>query len=420
MERRDFLKLAAISGLSVAGPLRFLNLAHAGEADTYTGPLWVMIHAGGGWDPTSLCDPKGRLNEEEESPVNMFFKDDIGQIGNIRYAPVEGHQAFFEKYYSQLLIINGLDTSTNGHDSGTRNVWSGSLREGHPSFAALVAGVYAPQKPMAFISSGGYDYTSDLVAPTRVGDTNVLAELAYPDRIAADDEVRRFHTEATVERIAQARAARFERQQQVQQLPNLSHSMNMLHTARVGGNELKKLTEYLPPLDNTGNALKRQAQVAVAAYKAGIAISANLSIGGFDTHGNHDANQFPRLQLLLEGVDFLMEEAGRQGVADQIVVMVSSDFGRTPGYNAGNGKDHWSITSAMLMGQGIVGNRVIGITDDYHTPFYVDPNTFEPSETGIRVTPAHLHRALRRHAGIWETETSQRFPLNVEDLALLD
>ena len=42
---------------------------------------------------------------------------------------------------------------------------------------------------------------------------------------------------------------------------------------------------------------------------------------------------------------------------DQIVVVVGSEFARTPGYNGGNGKDHWPITSMIVMANGIDGNR---------------------------------------------------------------
>jgi hypothetical protein len=424
MDRRQFLKLAACSGMAVAGPLGYLPMARASEIDPYTGAFWVTVHASGGWDPTSLCDPKGRMNEEDETPVNMFFVDDIGQIGNLRYAPVAGNQAFFEKYYSQLLVINGVDTSTNGHDSGTRHIWSGDLREGYPALPALIAGGFAPQKPMAFVTSGGYDFTANLVAPTRVGDTRTLTKLAYPNQIDVAkpvDIANSYHSAATMERIQLAQQARLEKQIATQNLPRLRHSLNMLHTARVGGNELKLLTDVLPEtLDNTNNPLKRQAQVAIAAYKAGIAISANLVVGGFDTHGNHDANHFPRLQLFTEGVDFLMEEAARQGVADKIVVVMGSDFGRTPGYNSGNGKDHWSITSMMMMGQGIEGNRVVGSTDDYHHPFTVDPLTLADSVDGIRITPPHIHKALRNLAGVDTMDVAKQFPISEELMPFFD
>ncbi len=416
INRRDFMKLCSASSLALAAPW-WVRPAHAQE--TYDGLLWVNVHAGGGWDPTSLCDPKGRANEEVEAPVNMYFTDEIGTAGNLKYAPVDGHKAFFEKYQSQLLVINGIDTATNGHDSGTRNVWSGKLSEGYPSFAALVAGVKQPTAPLAFLSNGGYDTTAGLVAPTRVGSPDVLEKLAWPNRLNPAEPDNKYHSDATWTRIEAARQARLDRQRAKARLPREAHSLSMLYGARLGESNLKLLTEVLPDeLDSSNNGLKRQAQLAVAAYKAGLAVSANLTAGGFDTHGNHDNNHFPRLQALLEGVDFLMEEAAKQGVADKVVVAVGSDFGRTPWYNDGNGKDHWSVTSMMLMGPGIQGNRVVGASDETFAPRTVDPATLALDDAGIRITPEHVHRALRDLAGISGSEIEQRFPLKAETLPL--
>lgn len=420
LDRRDFLKLAGLAGLSVASPFGLGRSARA-QSITYDGPFFVCINAAGGWDPTSLCDPKGAQSEDEENPMNRaYLADAILEAGNIRYAPVGNHQAFFDKYYDRLLVINGVDTQTNGHDSGSRFTWSGKLSEGHPSFGALVAAAKNRTAPMAFLSNGGYDITGGLVAPTRSGNTNVLARIAYPNRPNTGDEARKYHTDDTMERIQAFQRERLGAMMEKPQLPRYRNSMGTLFNARVGENEVQKLTEFLPAeLDNTNNPLRRQAQLALASYKAGLSVSVNLNIGGFDTHGNHDANHIPRLGQILEGIDFLMIEAEALGVADQIVVLVGSDFGRTPRYNNTNGKDHWSITSFMAMGPGIQGNRVIGATDADHKPLTVNPDTLALDESGIRVTPEHIHRSMRRLAGIHDHEYAQRFPLNeAGDLAL--
>ena len=172
------------------------------------------------------------------------------------------------------------------------------------------------------------------------------------------------------------------------------------------------------PSRNFGPAV--QAQLAIAAYKAGIAASANLTVGGFDTHGDHDNRQFASLRRYLEGVDFLMEEAERQGIADNIVVVMGSDFGRTPGYNMNMGKDHWSITSMMFMGTGIPGNTVIGETNHGHVAKTVNPETLELDENGIRITPEHIHLSLRQLAGVWGHPLEQNFPIGVEKMPLFE
>ena len=91
-------------------------------------------------------------------------------------------------------------------------------------------------------------------------------------------------------------------------------------------------------------------------------------------------------------------------------------MGRTPSYNQGNGKDHWSIGSIMFLGPGIRGNRVIGATDEkqFHVP--LNPQLLAgDKDKGIRVRPEHIHEALRQYAGIADHPLSKKFPLGVPD-----
>lgn len=428
MQRRDFMKIAAAAGLGVAAPAAALPAKDSffRTSTLYDGPFFVMVNAGGGWDPTSLCDPKGTLDSEEgvdnANPMNKsYLTRDIPQVGNIRYAPVANHAAFFEKYGPELLVLNGIDTSTNGHDTGSRHIWSGKLAEGYPSFGALVAGVQSKASPMSFLSNGGYDFTGGLVAPTRSASTGPLARLAFPNRSDPNRTDTNFHADETEDRVRIAQRARLNRLRQKEALPAYRQSFGLLFSARSGEGEVRNLTTHLPAqLDNSNNPLRRQAQVAIAAYKAGLSVSANLNIGGFDTHSNHDQNQINSLSRLLEGIDFLLEEATRQGVRDKVYVVVGSDFGRTPGYNDGNGKDHWSITSMMLLGPDIRGNRVVGGTTDRHRALKIDPNSLELSESGITLRPEHVHLALRRKAGLVGNPIVDReFPIATDVLELL-
>jgi hypothetical protein len=216
MERRDFLKLASMAGLGVAvGNIPFMRGAKA--AEPYTGPLWIMLHAGGGWDVTSFCDPKGASDAMDMDPMNHYLASEIkstGPGGIIKYAPnpnVGGPMdQFFTNHADKMLVINGIDCATNSHDVGTRVTWSGTLMENRPSFAALVAGAGAPDQPMAFISNGGYDATAGVVAATRVGNIDALKRIAFPHIIdpTYDPNQTLFYSDETRQRMIEARAAR--------------------------------------------------------------------------------------------------------------------------------------------------------------------------------------------------------------------
>ncbi len=416
MRRRDFLKHALGAGM---GLTLFPSRALAVEPGVAEGPYWLFVHASGGWDPTMLCDPKGRVDELEEDPVNHYFVDEIGTAGNLTYAPGGYNETFFQKHYQRMLVINGLDTGTNSHTVGTRNMWSGKLAEGYPSLAALVAASSAPDVPMSYVSFGGYDFTAGTVAPTRLGNLGLIRRIAHPNRIN-DEPDETFHSEATMARILEAQRGRRDYLKSRPLLPKARRSVERLFAARTGDAAIESLLKHLPE-DVADDDLKRQAQLAMVAFKSGLAKTANLTRGGFDTHGDHDNRQGQRLAQLLEGIDFAFDEADRLGIADQLVVVIGSDFARTPRYNSGNGKDHWSISSAIVMGHGIKGNRVVGATTHRQEAKKVDPQTLELSDKGITLECTHLHRALRTRAGLDTHDLGQRdFPLpEVENLPLL-
>jgi uncharacterized protein (DUF1501 family) len=107
-------------------------------------------------------------------------------------------------------------------------------------------------------------------------------------------------------------------------------------------------------------------------------------------------------------------------IRDRLVVVVQSEMGRTPTYNSGNGKDHWSIGSVMFLGPGIRGDRVIGATDErqFHVP--LNPQTLAvDKDAGVRVRPEHVHAALRQFAGIADHPLGAKFPLGVPQPELL-
>ena len=413
MDRRRFLELASITGLGLAGaPMLGSLVGRAGDRtagadpvaangeDDYDGPLFVMVQAHGGWDPTLLCDPKGgALNR-------TYTAGDILTAGNLRYAPgIANAQALFDAHYSRTVFINGVDTSTNAHDAGQRNCASGRLGEGYPALAAMVAGHGAPQRPMSFVSFGQYDRTFGLVAPTRNGNDARLAELSYPDRIDATNAAAgTYHTDAAHAIIRLTREKRAERAIAKQSLPRFQHAIDTLSTARLGSDQLKRLDEALPEPDPT--ALHRQAQLVVAAYKARVGVAGNLFHSNFDTHSDHDNEHRARMGEIMGLVKFLWDEAERQQVADKLVVLICSDFGRTPQYNGNNGKDHWSITSMIAMGAGVNGNRMVGLTDGGHNAQMVD---------GINITPAHVHRGMRKVLGLEGTDVDASFPIALDD-----
>ena len=131
LTRRQLLGAAVAGGSAATGLLSSRVWSSAGH-EPYEGPLLVTLQLDGGVDVTQLCDPK--VNVKGEPKINYWADAaDTGQAGNLLYAPVANNAAFFERYGRDMLVINGVDSQTNSHETGKLYNWTGSNAEGRPS-----------------------------------------------------------------------------------------------------------------------------------------------------------------------------------------------------------------------------------------------------------------------------------------------
>ena len=115
-----------------------------------------------------------------------------------------------------------------------------------------------------------------------------------------------------------------------------------------------------------------------------------INRGGFDNHGNifeamrnHGAQMDP-------GIASLISDLKANGKLEKTLVVVLSEFGRTPRINDGGGRDHWARAfSCMMAGGGIKGGSIVGATD---------PDGMEVAKRPVKV--ADLHATICYALGI--------------------
>ena len=428
--RRTMLKGAlagaGLAALSLRAPLV--------EASSYRGKLFVFVQADGGWDPTAFCDPK--TNTPGEPIINHWAESgEPDAAGNIAFAPFADNRAFFEKYHQRALVINGVDFQTNSHTVGVTHGWSGRTARGYPTLTALLAAHFAPDAAVSYITFGGFADTGGISRYTRVQDPKTLRNIARPAvRPGRQGDTPSPYIDAAswreLRKQAQDRAEWLRRAGNLMPSDALHReyfaaSLNSIHglaafADAVPDDGLEQIEEFSGGEDTFWSTLRRDAQVAVLAFRTGVAVSADLWLGGFDTHVTNDPQQNALLTNLTRSVDFLWDYAEEQGIADRLVVLIGSDFGRTNFYNAEDGKDHWPIGSYIIMEKNQPWtNRVVAASDPLHFAQPINPRTLKRDDTnGIIIQPKHIHKALRRYLGIENSPGARRFPLNdTEDFA---
>jgi uncharacterized protein (DUF1501 family) len=433
MQRRELLKAMAAAGMMPASGL-LSSQAHA-EVTRYEGPVYIVLFAEGGWDVTSLCDPKDGLirppGTSSDVRINTWSETQSIQTAHgIDYAPFASNSDLFTNHGSKMMVINGLDSQTNAHSASVRHVFSGRFADGYPAVTALAAAQHGAGLPLAFLSNGAYRETAGLTNFTLMQDPNSLGNLinANTPPWGATQYHRPEHM-TTMQAYQQARIDRLQARQGLTQ--RIKNASEFMESSAAGRDQLTSLNEFMPEelastTDVDGNwfPLLRQIQLALVSAASGLTVAADVVHWGFDTHANHDNDQALALRNLATGIDYLWTEAAAMdatystNLVDRLRVVVASDFSRTPWYNDGNGKDHWPIGSAILMQNSGFSQPVVGATTATHDALGLNSSlAVQPEGSGTIITPAHFQRLLRHWSG---TDTSDYASLFGLDDAGLD
>ncbi|MCE9603339.1 MAG: DUF1501 domain-containing protein [Planctomycetia bacterium] len=130
------------------------------------------------------------------------------------------------------------------------------------------------------------------------------------------------------------------------------------------------------------NSFGRSCLMARQLVEAGVGlVQVNLgSMSTWDTHGNAAEHLRDKLFPPTDrAVAALLDDLNERGLLDSTLVVMASEFGRTPYTSSGPsykspGRNHWGgVQSILLAGGGIQGGRVVGASDKQgaypdHTP----------------------------------------------------
>ena len=88
-----------------------------------------------------------------------------------------------------------------------------------------------------------------------------------------------------------------------------------------------------------------------------------LTYGGWDMHNGITAAMNRTMPPLDQALHQLITDLEQRGMLDSTLVMVSSEFGRTPKINKDAGRDHYPKVFSVMMAGGIKGGTIYGASN---------------------------------------------------------
>ena len=410
MQRRLFLKsclkgcLGSAALLSAGLPIRPVRAASGSDRK------FLFVFNNGGWDPTRVF-----AGEFDNSNVDMEGAAGLSSAGGISWVSHTDRPSvdtFFSTWHEQMLVLNGVMVRSIAHEICTMIALTGSTSGFSPDWPALIAAAAGEGFTLPHLVLGGPSFPGNLgVAVARSGQSGQLEALLSGTIVD--------WTDTPVDGISQPASDAVDRYLQRRAAGRTAISRSLIDDQLSAAYEVSldraiDLKDYRYVMDFTGGTdLASQGVVAVDALQLGLSRCVTLGYPGsgsglgWDTHADNDDTQSQLFEGLFQGLGQLMTllatTEGESGgsLADETVVVVLSEMGRTAQLNATAGKDHWPYTSMMLLGPGLTTDRMVGGFDDGYYGLDIDLTSGElASGSGHILSAESIGASLLALAGM--------------------
>jgi len=376
--RRNFLTVGFLSGLGLS-----LNQVLASELISKAKAKSVInIFLPGGmahqesWDPKIYApiEYRGPLGSIKTSIPGVHFSENLVETAKI---------------VDKITVVRSMTHGEAAHERGTHNMFTGykpSSALTYPSIGSVVSHelgvrnnlppyICIPNQPNEFAGTGylskmhsGFSINAD---PANAG--YKVQDLSFP--VGVDEN--RFKTRKNIlttvnEHFSNQDDDKLRATDSFYQKAYALISSEKARSAFDIEKEDNKIRDFYGR-----NSAGQRMLLARRLIEAGTRF-VTLTFGGWDHHDNIAAgirNQLPQFDKAYAA---LITDLDQRGLLNETLVLVTSEFGRTPKINATAGRDHWpSVYSIALAGGGIKRGYVHGESDANGAQPENDPLTVE-------------------------------------------
>ncbi|WP_246523678.1 DUF1501 domain-containing protein [Gemmata palustris] len=383
LSRRNFLHVGAIGALGLTLD-QYMRLQAAEPAAKKKPKAEACIH---------IFLPGGQAHQESWDPKPFAPVEYRGQMGTVK-TKIEG-EVFNEcltktaAIADQITVCRAMTHGEAAHERGTHNMFTGyrpSPALKFPSMGSVVShelGVRNNLPPYVAVpnmpaNDAGSGYLSSSFAPFSLGSDPAnggfrVQDLSLPGSVTPD----RFATRRNMLDAVNAHFAGKEKSDNLDAMDTFYQRAYGLISSEKARDAFDINKEEAKLRDAYGRNTAGQRMLMARRLVEGGVRFVTLTYGGWDLHNdiiNGTKSQLPQFD---QAFATLITDLKQRGLFDSTLIMVSSEFGRTPKINGTAGRDHWpKVFSVVLAGGGIKKGFIYGKSD---------ATASEPDEDGLTV-----------------------------------
>jgi uncharacterized protein (DUF1501 family) len=371
INRRGFLSVGALTGLGLTlGDYFRMQNAQAEQKhyDFIPAKAKSVIH---------IFLPGGIAHQETFDPKPYSPIEYRGEMGVIP-TKIPG-EVFCEtlpqtaQIADKLTVIRSFSHGEAAHERGTHNMFTGSRPSPalvYPSMGSVVSHEYGPRENLP-------PYVCIPNAPNEYAGPGYLSSSFGPFSLGADPASKGF-TVRDLNLPNGVDAGRFERRRSALDAVNdyfakkeKADTINAMNTFYDRAYSLISSEKARAAFDIAAEpeAIRNEYGMHEAGQRmlmarrlvaAGVRF-VSLTYGGWDMHNNITAGMRGAMPAFDQAYAALIRDLDRTGLLSETLVLVSSEFGRTPKINGTAGRDHWpKVFSVVLAGGGIKQGMIYG------------------------------------------------------------
>jgi hypothetical protein len=362
--RRDFLKIGALGmgGLMLPDLLRArARASEQGRPTRNTSVVWLWL--GGGPTHVETFDPKMDAPAEFRSTIG----DVATNLPGVRLGSVFNRMA---RNADKFAFVRSFAHRNSGHGGGTHWVMTGydfppadnGMGQNRPGMGAIMARHRGANNPGTglpnYVRLGGI-----------LGDGASWLGSAFGPFDTAGNARNNMNLQVTLDRLAERRNLLHafdtlnrdvDRSGLMQGLDSFESQAYDLLLSRA--REAFDVSREEPRTRDLygNNRLAQQMLLARRLCEAGVGF-VTVEFGGWDMHGQIVQGMRNLGPQVDQACAAFVQDLHQRGLNDDILLVVTGEFGRTPRVNGSAGRDHWAPLSTLaLAGGGLKMGQVVG------------------------------------------------------------